>query len=71
MELRDLLNEIFHRTEKGDFVTMDELETEFGLSGSDLRPMLEDLKEARVVVEHHEGFQVTPHGITECRSRWA
>ena len=50
---------------------MDSLETLHGRSGSQLRPGLEDLKEAGLIVEHEEGFQVSLQGKAFCRSRWA
>jgi DNA-binding transcriptional ArsR family regulator len=65
-----ILQDICHRTADGSFITLGELETWTGKSGSALRPHLEDLKEAGLVVEHPEGFQVSPPGLGFCRSRW-
>ncbi len=65
-----LLNEIYHETADGRFTTMYALETITGLTGAALRPLLEDLKDARVIVEHEEGFQVSRHGLIVCRTRW-
>ncbi len=66
-----ILQDVYHRTSDGSFMTLGELETQTGRSGSNLRPFLEDLKEAGLVVEHPEGFQVSSTGLLYCRSRWA
>ncbi len=67
----DLLSDIYSKTARGGFVTLDQMETLYGASGSRLRPLLEDLKEEGMIVEHEEGFQVSRPGIDYCRSRWA
>ncbi len=67
----DILSEIYNRAGSTEFMTMDELETETGLSGSELRPMLEDLKEELHIVEHPEGFQISKNGMHFCKTRWA
>lgn len=67
----DILQEIFHKAGSERFITLYDLETETGLSGSILRPMLEDLKEENLVIEHPEGFQLSESGIHYCRGRWA
>lgn len=66
-----ILQDIFHRTANGSFITMGELETKEGMPASGLRPLLEDLKELGLVVEHPEGFQLSPPGLRFCRGRWA
>lgn len=66
-----ILQEIFNRAGTGRFMTLYELETETGLSGAGLRPMLEDLKEESLIVEHPEGFQISDSGFHFCKSRWA
>ncbi len=66
----DLLQDIFQKTGGGDFLTLYELEVEFGLSGINLRSLLEDLKEENLIVEHPEGFQISEAGRLYCRSRW-
>ena len=66
----NLLNEIYYRTAQGAFATLDELITHFGSPGSDLRPLLEDLKEGGFIVEHPEGFQISDHGRNTARSQW-
>ena len=70
MKRYDILHEIFHRAGSEKFMTLDELETETGMSGSQLRPMLEDLKEESLIVEHTEGFQVSETGSHFCKRRW-
>jgi predicted transcriptional regulator len=67
----NILHDVYHATSGGGFITMDELETLHGRSGSQLRPSLEDLKEDGLIVEHEEGFQVSRQGRTYCRSMWA
>jgi len=67
----DILNEINHKTRNGTFITLDGLEVTFGLSGSELRPFLEDLKEEILIVEHTEGFQVSDNGRHFSNTRWA
>lgn len=70
MKKYDILHEIFHRAGKEKFITLYQLETETGFSGSRLRPMIEDLKEESLIVEHPEGFQLTENGIHFCKRRW-
>jgi len=67
----DLLSEIYSRAGNKKFITMDSLETETGLSGKELRALLEDLKEELLVVEHPEGFQVSDNGMHFCKTHWA
>ncbi|PKL17097.1 MAG: hypothetical protein CVV49_12855 [Spirochaetae bacterium HGW-Spirochaetae-5] len=71
MNKYDILHEIFHKAGTDKFMTIDELETETGLSGSALRPMLEDLKEESLLLEHTEGLQISESGLYYCKSRWA
>ncbi len=70
MKRYDILQEIFNKAGTDKFITLYELETETGLSGSDLRPLLEDLKEESLVIEHSEGFQISENGLHFCKSRW-
>lgn len=65
-----LLDDIYHNTADGGFLTMYSLETMEGKSGSELRPHLEDLKEAGLINEHEEGFRVSRPGLNYCRTRW-
>jgi len=67
----DILSEIYSRAGNKSFITMDELETETGLSGKEIRGMAEDLKEELLIVEHPEGFQVSDNGMHFCKTRWA
>lgn len=67
----DVLRELFHETGNGDFLTFYQLEIITGMDGVQLRGLLEDLKAGILVMEHPEGFQVSPEGISYCRSRWA
>lgn len=71
MKRYDILHEIYHRAGTEKFMTLDELETETGLSGSVLRPMLEDLKEESLLLEHPEGLQISENGSHFCKRRWA
>lgn len=67
---KHLLQDIYHKTADGSFVTLYELETIEGASGSELRPHIEDLKEAGLINEHEEGFRVSRPGVNYCRTRW-
>lgn len=67
----EILSEIYSRAGNKNFITMYELETETGLSGKDIRALVEDLKEELLIVEHPEGFQVSDNGMHYCRTRWA
>jgi len=67
----DILSEIYSRAGNNRFITMDELETETGLSGNEIRAMIEDLKEELLIVEHPEGFQISDNGMHFCKTRWA
>jgi predicted transcriptional regulator len=65
-----ILHDIFIRTRNGGFITMREIEVNTALSGSRLRPILEDLKEEGLVIEYTEGLFIAPGGMHFCRSRW-
>ena len=67
----DILSEIYSRAGNKSFITIDELETETGLSGKEIRGMAEDLKEELLIVEHPEGFQISDNGMHFCKTRWA
>lgn len=67
---QNMLQDIYQKTSQHTFITLNELEVEFGISGSELRPLLEDLKEGGLIVEHKEGFQVSPGGINYCKTKW-
>lgn len=65
-----ILNEVYFKTNNGDFINIGELETLTGFTGSKLRPIMEDLKQEGLIVEHQEGFQLSRHGLTICRTKW-
>jgi len=67
----DILSEIYNRAGNKKFMTMNDLEIETGLSGKELRGMIEDLKDELLIVEHPEGFQVSDNGMHYCKTRWA
>ena len=66
----EILHEIFHQAGSGNFITLYEIEILTGVAGGKLRPMLEDLKEESLIVEHPEGFQVSKEGENFCKTRW-
>ena len=70
MNRTEILYEIFHNAGTDRFITMYELEIATGLSGAKLRPIIEDLKEERLIVEHPEGFQLSGNGLNRCRTLW-
>lgn len=70
MNRTDVLYEIYHRAGDKNFITMYQLETETGVPGSQLRPMLEDLKSELLIYEHPEGFQVSQSGMHYCKTKW-
>lgn len=70
MNRTDILYEIYHRAGNRGFITLYQLETETGLSGTVLRSMLEDLKSELLIYEHPEGFQVSSEGMHYCKTRW-
>lgn len=65
-----ILNDIYIRTRNGGFMTAREIEINTALAGERLRPILEDLKEEGLIVEHEEGLRIAPGGMHFCRSRW-
>ncbi|MCP4138093.1 MAG: hypothetical protein GY754_44435 [bacterium] len=69
-EMLKILQEIYYKGTGGEFTTLYELEIEFGMSGSELRPVLEDLKEGGFIVEFPEGFEITGSGKHFARGRW-
>jgi predicted TPR repeat methyltransferase len=70
MKKYDLLHEIFYHAGTEKFITLYDLEIKTGLSGMQLRSLLEDLKDEILIVEHHEGFQVSESGFHFCKRRW-
>ena len=70
MNKTEILQEIFHHAGENKFITFYEIEILTGCSGADLRPMLEDLKEETLILEHPEGFQISHSGRNFCKSRW-
>ncbi|TGK17204.1 hypothetical protein EHO61_12345 [Leptospira fluminis] len=65
-----ILQDIFASTQDGGFLTMRDLELKVSESERRLRPILEDLKESRMIVEYSEGFQIAKIGSQYCRARW-
>ena len=70
MKKYDLLHEIFHHAGIEKFITLYDLEVKTGFSGSQLRSLLEDLKDEILIVEHSEGFQISESGFHFCKKRW-
>lgn len=69
-QMLSLLQYLYHKTEKGGFISLYNLEVEFALSGSTLQAYLEDLKESELVVESPGGFQISAKGILFGKTRW-
>ncbi|TGK00892.1 hypothetical protein EHO59_13300 [Leptospira semungkisensis] len=65
-----ILQDIYQASHTGGFLTMRDLELNTSLTEWKLRPHLEDLKEASLIVEHPEGFQVAPRGTHYYKSKW-
>jgi len=65
-----ILHHIFNKTKDGGFLSMYELEIEFGAEGSDLQPVLEDLKEGELIIETDEKYQISDNGINFGKTRW-
>ncbi|EPG67784.1 hypothetical protein ACE5IS_04850 [Leptospira wolffii] len=65
-----ILQDIYHACQKQEFVTMRDLEFRTSFGERKLRPYLEDLKEAGMVLEHPEGFQIAPKGDIYYKSNW-
>ena len=65
-----ILQDLYQRNATSPFITMNDFEIELGISGNEIRPLLEDLKEMGLIVEHEEGFQITDNGVNYCQSRW-
>lgn len=57
-----ILQNLYHNTYDKTFITLEELEVLFGLSGFELRSYLEDLKDIGYVIEAEEGFQISDIG---------
>lgn len=70
MTKSEILQEIFHQAGNKKFITMYEMEILTGYSGAQLRPVLEDLKEETMIVEHREGFQISKKGVHFCKTKW-
>jgi len=66
----DLLQYLYNETSLYSFVKLYSLEIEFGMSGQQLRSLLEDLKEEGLVVEAEEGFGISRVGINFGKSKW-
>ncbi len=52
-------------------IDMKELEVKLGLSGYHLRPALETLKQAGLIIESEGLFEISSQGVTAARSMWA
>ena len=52
-------------------VPMRFIEVTTGISAYELRNISEDLKNARLIVEHEEGLRITELGLFESKARWA
>ncbi|PJZ24919.1 hypothetical protein CH352_10085 [Leptospira hartskeerlii] len=65
-----ILQDIYRASSEGGFLTMRDLELNTSFTEWKLRPHLEDLKEASLIVEHPEGFQVAPKGRHFYKSNW-
>lgn len=67
----DVLYEIFHATRHGGYVSEDTLETNTGMRRSLIRSHAETLKEAGLLFEREDGFQVSEKGLDYSLARWA
>ena len=65
-----ILHYIFSKTRDGGFLSLYELEIEFGITGSDLQPVIEDLKEGEQIIETDERYQISDNGINFGKSKW-
>lgn len=65
-----LLQDIYQKTSRTKYINMDALMLEFGTTEHRLRPILEDLKDNCLIIEHDEGFQISPQGINYSKTRW-
>lgn len=66
-----VLQTIYEETRRSGCVPLRFIEVTTGISAYDLRNIAEDLKSARLIVEHEEGLRVTELGLFESRARWA
>jgi DNA-binding IscR family transcriptional regulator len=68
-----VLQTIYDETKKNstDCVPLRFIEVSTGISAYTLRNIAEDLKGARLIVEHGEGLRITDLGLFESKARWA
>lgn len=68
-----VLQIIYDETKKNstDCVSLRFIEISTGISAYSLRNVAEDLKSARLIVEHGEGLRITDLGLFESKARWA
>ncbi len=65
-----ILQDLYQKDQSNPFITMSEFEIHHGLTGTEIRSILEDLKDSGLVVEHEEGFQITFTGINYSKTKW-
>lgn len=66
----DILHYLYDTTTYHRFLTLYQLEIQFGMSAIALRSLLEDLKEQGLVVEVDGGFHISSQGKQFGQSRW-
>ena len=69
-EALQIMQDLYQKDKRRPFITMSNFEVELGITGNEIRSILEDLKDSGLVVEHEEGFQITRSGINFSQSRW-
>jgi len=65
-----VLQELYHSRHRADFVSMAELGNRLRLDVELIRPALEDLSEAGLVVDNDNRYHISSHGEAFGASRW-
>ena len=66
----DILREVFYSNERDQMLPISELEVKMGMSHAELRPLLEDLKRERLLIENRAQLELSYSGLDYAKSRW-
>lgn len=66
----EILQYLYDYTDNDSFIQLGDIETEFGISVSEVRSHVENLKDYIFVFESDRGIQISESGINFAKTRW-
>lgn len=69
-ETSEILQYLYDKTDSLNYIQMEDLEIEFGISINQIRKYIEILKDDILVFENEMGIQISENGINYAKSRW-